>query len=273
MDFSYIKLNAKKRLVKNNLKSFMIAFLPYVTIFLLTVLNYYLYIFLKQMNFTVYLYISSYAIYIKATLLTLSVCASFVLWKIVQLNSNKYFYCKNVKTHIKLRFNQYTSAITVSILKFFLSVAWAGFYLMPCIVVSATLYYCINVGEYTFNVMLTLFVSAVILFVIGASFLYVTLKRYSMCNFVIFTRAETDAIKIMAKSTELIENNMVRFAFYSLSFIGWILSCMLVIPALYVLPYIKMANYSYFKTITTPQKYKTETQKPIIFYIAKKEKV
>ncbi len=272
MDFSYIKLNAKKRLVKNNFKSFAVSFLPYVTIVLLAVLNYYLYIFLKQKEFRASLYISSYAIYIKATLLTLSVCVSFVLWKIVQLNSNKYFYCKNAKAKIKLRFSQYVIAITVSILKLFLSVAWATFFLLPCIIVSATLYYCITVGGYSFNIMLTLFVSAVILFLIGISFLYVTLKRYSMCNFVIFTCTETDAIKIIAKSTDLIENNTVRFAFYNFSFVGWILSCILVIPIFYVLPYIKMAKYSYFKTITTPQKYKTETQKPIIFYINKKEK-
>ncbi len=270
MNFSYIKLNAKKRLVKNTLKSFVISFLPYVTIFLLTAFNYYLYIFLKRISFTTYLSISYYAIYAKATILTLSVCISFVLWKIIQLNSNKSFYCKNAKTRVTLKPSQYINAVTVSVLKLFTSIAWTAFYLMPCLVVVATLYYCLTVGGYSFNVLLTLFVATVILFAIGTSFLYVTLKRYSMCDFVIFTQTETEAMKIMAKSVELIEGNTVRFAFYSLSFIGWILSCVLVIPIFYVLPYIKMAKYSYFKAITTPV---AQKQKPVIFYLTRKIKV
>ncbi len=270
MKFSYIKLNAQRKLSQNQFTCFCVSFLPYVTIVLLTLLNYYLYIFLKDIDFNFIPFISSYDVYVKASLFTLSVCISFVLWKISQLYSHKYFFSRITQKHIKLHFRQYITAITVSILKFFLSVAWSSFYLLPCAVTVATLYYSINWGDYTFSVMLTLFVASAILFVIGISFIYVTLKRYSMCNFVIFAEPRIDAIKVIEKSIDLIENNTVRFAFYNLSFIGWILSCVLVIPVFYVLPYIKMAKYSFYKAITKPQE--IEAQKPIIFYIQKKEK-
>lgn len=272
MNFSYIKLDAKKRLVRNQCKSFLISFVPYVTIILLTVLNYYLYIFLKNADFTSMAYISLYSVYVKATLFALSVSVSFVLWRIVSLYSDKYFFCKNMKTHIKLEFRQYITAITVSILKFFLSIAWGTALLLPCAVMIATLYFSIRSGDYTFNVMLTLFVASVILFVIGTSFLFVILKRYSMCNFVIFTKTETNSLKVIEESIEIIEGNTVRFSLYNLSFIGWILSCVIVIPVFYVLPYVKMAKYSFYKVITKPQEREFEAQKPIVFYFTQKEK-
>ena len=272
MKFSYIKLNAQKKLLKNHFICFCVSFLPYVTILLVSLLNYYLYIFLKGINFNFIPFISSYDVYVKASLFTLSVCISFVLWKISQIYSQKYFYSQINKKHIKLKFRQYITAITVSILKFFLSVAWSGFYLLPCAVTVVALYYSIQSREYTFNVMLTLFIASVILFIIGISFIYITLKRYSMCNFVIFTEPDVDAIKVIEKSIIYTENNIVRYAFYCMSFVGWILSCGLIMPIFYVLPYVKMGKYIFYRAITKPQEKKSEAQKPIIFYINKKEK-
>ena len=271
MKFSLIKMNAQKKLMKNHFICFCVSVLPYVTIVLLTLLNYYLYIFLKVIDFDFIPFISSYDVYVKASLFTLSLCVSFVLWNLVNLYSHKYFFSRIAKKHIKLHRRQYISVITVSILKFFLSVAWGAFYLLPCAVTTATLYYAIHLGDYTFNVMLTLFVASAILFIIGISFLYVTLKRYSMCNFAIFTETNTDAIKIIEKSIALTEGNMVKYALYCVSFIGWLSSCVLIIPVFYVLPYVKMAKYSFYKAITKPQE-EFETQKPIIFYFTQKEK-
>ena len=270
MKYSYIKLNAQKKLMKNHFICFCVSVLPYVTIVLLMLLNYYFYIFLRGIDFNFVPFISSYDVYVKASLFTLSAVFSFVLWKVSQFYSEKYFFSKMSNKHIKLHFRQYLTAITVSILKFFLSVAWSSFYLLPCAVTVVTLYYSINSRNYTFSVMLTLFVASAILFVIGISFIYVTLKRYSMCNFVIFTETNTDAIKVLEKSITLIENNTVRFAFYNFSFIGWILSCVLIIPLLYVLPYMKMAKYSFYRAITKSAK---PIPKPVIFYLNKKIKV
>lgn len=270
MKFSYIKLNAQKRLVKNHFKCFLISVFPYVNIFLLTVLNYYLYIFLKSADFGFNGFISSYAVYVKASLFTLSVISSFVLWEISQLVSEKFFFSRNIKNGNKLTFRKCITAISVSVLKFYLSVAWSAAFYSPFVVTTATLYYCIISGGYTFNVMLTLFVASIILLLIGSGFLYVTLKRYSMCNYVIFTEDETDSLKVIEKSIKLMEGNMVKYTFYGLSFSGWLLSCLLIVPFIYVLPYVKMAKYSYFKTLRKSTFFKHLSQKPIIFYIPEK---
>ena len=272
MKFSYIKLNAQKKLVKNHFKSLVISALPYVIILLLTILNYYLYIFLKDINFDFIPFISSYDVYVKASLLTLSIVLSFVLWKMSQLYCDKYFYSQNMNVHIKLSLRQYITAISVSLLRFYLSVAWGAFAYAPCVIMGFTLYYSINSRQYTFNVMLTLFVATILLLVIGSAFLYIILKRYSLCNYVIISNSETDAIKVIEKSINITDSNIVKYALYCVSFIGWILSCILILPVFYVLPYIKMAKYSFYKAIANPATNKAE-QKPVIFYLNKKIKV
>ena len=271
MENSYIKLYAKKRLVKNHFKFFLVSFLPYVTIVLLTVLNYYFYFFLRKTDFLFMPFISSYAIYVKASLFTISSVTSFILWKALQLFSDKYFISKNNKIKIKMGFRHIFTSLVVTVLKFFVSVAWASFYLSPCAVMSLTLYYAINYTDYGFDVLITLFTASVILFFIGIGFIYVTLKRYSMCNYVILTENEKDSLKIIEKSIIYSENKMVKYSLYCLSFIGWILSCIAIIPAFYVIPYIKMAKLNYFKTITQPTEEKA--QKPVIFFLTRKIKV
>lgn len=271
MQNPYIKLNAKRKLVKHSFKSFLYGILPYVTIVLLCALNYYLYIFLKNMSFGFITSVLSYEIYIKATLLTIAVILSFLIYEFTSTVSQRYFYLNFITDcYRKITFRSFCTFVTVSVLKFFLSIAWGAFFLLPGAVVGGTLYYSLSSGEYTFNVNLTLFVAGVILLFIGLGFFYTTLKRYSMCSFVIFSEEKTEAVSVINKSINLMEGNILKYAVYSVSFLGWVLSCVLIIPVFYVLPYIKMAKYSYFKAMTKSKLQEQTVQKPIIFYIKKK---
>ena len=277
MNTSYIKLNAKKHLVKCHFKCFLVSVLPYVTIVLLCVLNYYLYFMLKDINFF-FLYLkSSYAIYLRGTLLTLSICLSVFLYKAIKGNSEYYFYRKiqNPNTSVKVSIKGITlrmifTILVTDILKFFLSVAWSVLYFAPCISVFATLVYYFNKGEVTSNILLTLLISTFILFVIGSIFIYITLKRYSMCHYIIFDTNERDSIAIISKSIDIMNNKLLNFSFYNLSFVGWFLSCFLILPAIYVLPYKQMSKYSYYNFSTRGRVAKKAPQKPIVFYISKR---
>ena len=278
MNTSYIKLKAKKALVNNHFKCFLISILPYVVIVSLTVLNYYLYVVLKDADFSAISHISSYARFLPPTLFTVSIFFSYLLWQFSRIVSENFFYYKNKNTEVtlwwtlkKLSFRQVITSAMVKIIKFFLSVAWFVLYLFPCAVVCATFVYYIKGENINIELLITLFVSMIILFLIGTAFLYITLQRYSMCNGVIFLTDEKDCLKVIEKSIELMEGKAIAYAIYRLSFIGWILSCLLLIPAIYVLPYVTMSKYGFFNAITMKEQYK-EKQKPIIFYIQKKIK-
>lgn len=277
MNTSYIKLNAKKHLVKCHFKCFLVSALPYVTIVLLGAMNYYLYFMLKDMNFS-FLYLkSSYAIKIRAILFTLSICLSIVLWRLVNTFTHNFYYHKSRNEDItylesikKISFKNFGTILTTDILKLFLSLAWGGFYFAPCISVIATIYYYFNSGEFSRNIGLTLIISALILFIIGSFFMLVTLKRYSMCYPVIFEHNEKDSLKVIEKSINIMNGKSLNYFFYNVTFWGWVLSCVLILPAIYVLPYKRMSKYSYYNFATRQKVVNKLPEKPIIFYIPKR---
>jgi|GEM_PF-6502363 len=275
MNTSYIKLKAKKTLVNNHFKSFLISIFPYAVIVSLSGLNYYLYVVLKDTDFSAIPHISSYAQILPPTLLTISMVLSYMIWQFSRMATDSYFFQKNKKaeatfwSNIKdLSFRQVVTSAMVNILRFFLSIAWGVLYLLPCAVVSATFIYYVKGDNINLELLITLVVSMLVLFFIGTAFLYVTLKRYSMCNAVILSTGERDCLKVIEKSIEIMEGKTITYAFYRLSFIGWIFSCLLIIPTIYVLPYVTISKYSFYNAITMKQQYK-EKQKPIIFYIQK----
>ena len=274
MKLSYIKLDAKDRLVNSHIKCFFVSLVPYTAIVLLSALNYYLYILLEQITFT-----GSYTVYLKPTLLTLSIVLSFVLYCFSKLCTDRYFFVKSrnsactLRSALKsLKFRQCITAGMVLVLKFFLSVAWSAVYLFPSAAVTGALLYCLKSGEYGRNLLITLALSAVTLFLTGTAFLYITLKRYSMTEAVIFSEREKDSLKVIAKSIEFMEGNTVKYAAYCFSFVGWILSCLLIFPVIYVLPYKNMAKYTFYDSVTSPTLEDKAPQKPIIFRFPEKVK-
>lgn len=280
MNTSYIKLNAKKHLVKCHFKCFLVSILPYVTIILLGALNYYLYFMLKDMNFSFLHLKPSYAVYLRATLFTLSVCLSLLIWRIATFFTHNFYYLKSRKGDISyfssiknLSFKKICTLLTTDILKLYLSVAWGALYFAPCVSVSFTLYYYWNSDEFSRNIALTLIISAFILFLIGSFFLFVTLKRYSMCYPIAFETDEKDSLIVFQKCIEMMNGKCLNFSFYNVSFWGWILSCVLVLPVFYVLPYKQMSKYSYYNFATRKKVQEETPQKPIVFYIQKRKEV
>ncbi|MCH5191225.1 MAG: DUF975 family protein [Oscillospiraceae bacterium] len=272
MNLSYIKLDAKDRLVNSHAKCFFVSLIPYTAIIFLSALNYYLYILLEGSNFT-----GSYSSYLKPTLLTLCIILSFILYCVSKLCADRYFFVKSrnpactLRSALKsLKLRQCITAGMVLVLKFFLSVAWSAVYLLPSAAVAFTLLYCLQSGEYGRNLLITLALSAVTLFLTGTVFLYITLKRYSMTEAVIFSEREKDSLRVIAKSIELMEGNTVKYAAYCLSFMGWVLSCLLIFPVIYVLPYKNMAKYSFYDSVTSPRSENEIPPKPIVFRFPEK---
>lgn len=276
MEFAQIKLNGKKHLVKNQFKCFLASAFPYVCIVSLTAFNYYLYIFLKSISFENTAFVSSYATELRATLLTATVCISVCICIIARFISERYIFIKsrteNATFHQvfkKLTIRQCVTAVTVGLLKFYLYLMWTVFYFFPSVFVGTALYLALRDG-YSDKVLITLLTATAVLLLTGTVFLYITLKRYSMCNAVLFTTRESDAFKIIARSCEIMEGNTKRYALFSISFLGWKAACITLIPLFYVLPYIQISKFNYYNYLTGFKQYEKITQKPIVFYVPQK---
>lgn len=275
METTYFKLNAKKRLIKNYFKCFTVSVFPFIAVVLLTIFNYFLGKMLGDFSFNSFLL--PYAMYIRLLLLITSIILSTFIWKSVQLVVDGYFLLKVHNKNITLiqtikciTFRQCLTFFMVSLTRFFLSVSWFVFYLSPCIAVSCLLLYSYKNENNGFNINLTLFISAILLFVIGVVFFYVTLKRYAMCSSVILTDEEKNPLKVIVKSIEIMENHSVQYAFYCFSFFGWLLLCLLIVPIIYVVPYFKMSKSCFSNSLGLSKFLKREKEKPIIFYFPKR---
>ena len=119
------------------------------------------------------------------------------------------------------------------------------------------------------KVFLTLLLSTIILFFVGLGFLYVIMKRYSFTSAIIFTSKEKDAIKILARSTALVEGQTVKISMFFASFFGWSLSCLLLVPLFYVLPYKKISQFNYYNFVIGFKPVEIAREKPIILHSLK----
>ncbi len=217
---------------------------------------------------------------IRLSLIIFLILFSFCLWKGISLCTQNYFFhrsqcnkSKFFKSIKSISFSQYNSFLGVTIIKFLLSVSLCALYFLPCFAVLGLLIYSYRYESYGFNVNLTLFVSSIILFVIGLIFLFVTLKRYSFCTYVLLTEKERNPLKIITKSIEITENRCVQYSFYCLSFLGWVLSCVFIVPIIYAVPYIYLSKWCYVNFINEKSQKPIANEKPIIFYIQKRKEV
>ncbi len=277
MEITCLKLGAKRKMLKNNFRFFIVGALPFFTISLLTILNYYFIEFIKNTDLRFAGFLYPYTETIHMSLVVFFIIFSFCLWKGVSLCSQNYFYRRATGKKLSffgsikgLSFSQYNSFLGVTIIKLLLSLSFCALYYLPCLAVSALLIYSYKFEFYGYNVNLTLFVSSMILFIIGSIFLFVTLKRYSFTTYVVFTENERNPLKVITRSIEIMENRSVQYSFYCLSFLGWVLSCIFVVPLIYAVPYINLSKWSYINFIEKKKDRALENEKPIIFYIQKR---
>ncbi len=272
MEITCLKLGAKRKMLKNNFRFFIVGALPFFTIILLTIVNYYFINNIKRIDF-----LSSYNDAICLSLIVFAIIFSFCMWKGISLCSQNYFFQRTSSNRVKLfksiksiSFSQYNSFLGVTIIKSLLMISLCALYYLPCLAVFVLLIYSYRYESYGYNVNFTLFVSSIILFAIGSIFLFVTLKRYSFTTYIILTEKERNPLKVITRSIEIMENRCTQYSLYCLSFIGWAISCIFIIPIVYTVPYINLSKWSYVNFIEKKSQKETESEKPIIFYIQKR---
>lgn len=276
MEITCLKLGVKRKMLKNNFRFFIVGALPFFTISLLTILNYYFINYIKKMDIRFTGFLSPYTEAIRLSLIMFFIIFFLCFWKGVSLCSQNYFFHRASGTKVsffksikRLSFSQYNSFLGVAIIKALLSLCICTLYYLPCFAVSVSLIYCYRYETYGYNVNLTLFVSSLILFAIGSVFLFITLKRYAFSTYVLLTEKERNPLKIITRSIEIMENRSIRYSRYCLSFLGWVLSCIFIIPAVYTVPYINLSKWSYIIFVEKKNQKVIENEKPIIFYIQK----
>ncbi len=277
MEITCLKLSAKRKMLKNNFRFFIVGALPFFTISLLTILNYYFIEFIKNTDLKLTGFLYPYTEAFRLSIIIFLIVFSLCLWKGISLCSQMYFYKRVVGKRVSffncmkgLSFSQYNTFLGVTIIKSLLSLGVSALYFLPCVAVSILLIYSYRYESYGYNVNLALFVSATVLFLIGSIFLFVTMKRYSFTTYVVFAEKERNPLKVITRSIEIMENRSVQYSFYCLSFLGWFLSCVFIVPLFYTVPYVNLSKWNYINFIEKKNQKTIKNEKPIIFYIQRR---
>lgn len=252
----YIKLKAQKMLMGKNKKAFLVSILPYLMAISLLCLNYYLLFFLKNN--------SEVPLFLKILIAAISAVISLFMINAVSFISENYFFRRATDSFAPVGAKDLFCSFAVKILKALLFFSWSAVFFSPAAVLFFCAYFANTSGEPR-EITVTLAVSAGVTAIVGAGCFFILWGRYSKVSFIQFTTGETNPVNVLAESTELMEENQIRYSIFRLSFLGWDLLCLLLFPIIYVLPYRKCAKYVFF---SEPQKKKQSeplSDKPIVF--------
>lgn len=252
----YIKLKAQKMLIGNNKKAFFVSILPFFMAVNLACLNYYLLIFLKN-NAEIFL-IS------KVLIAAFSAVLSMFMLNTAAFISENYFYRKATDSFAPVRAIDIFCSFAVKILKTLLFFSWSAVFFSPSAVLLFCAYFAKTNG-YTREIAVCLAVSAGVIALVGMGCFFVLFGHYSKSYYIQFTTGETNPVKVLARSSELMEENLIRYALFRLSFLGWNMACLLLFPIIYVLPYRKCAKYVFFSEKPKQKQQETLSDKPIVF--------
>ena len=152
------------------------------------------------------------------------------------------------------------------------SLCWAFLYLLPSAVCLLFLIISLSQGPVEKNVFTVWASGCAVLFIIGTAFLFVTLQRYSAWKYYLCLE-KNGVISSLYASLEKTGGRCLEIALFKLSMLGWILSCLSVAAAVYVLPYYSVsAAYCIMKG----SREKRETPKeerilPAVFRVVKEQ--
>ena len=274
MKYSYLKIRAKNYLVGSLAGLFIASAIPYAVIFSLSALNYYFYLFLKNSDLSFLPFLTDYATAVRPVLLTVSLTVGALIYQLSRLYSDACFLEKSRSGKLsfkraarQLSLKKLLSYTVSQLIRFFLSVAWTAFYFFPAAVTLGTFVYALRSGEYPPKAVAALGAATAILAGIGWIFLSVTLKRYSFAGLAILEERQKESVKAIEESIKIMEGKSPRYQGLLASFTGWKILSALVIPAVYVMPYMEMAKICFYNSASGFVYSKQRSEKPIIFYV------
>lgn len=85
-------------------------------------------------------------------------------------------------------------------------------------------------------------------FEIAGLFLFICwIARYSLFFVPLFENEQMSAVKIISESVKLTKGKLIRMVGFAFSFVGWLLLCVFLLPALFVIPFALSSLIEYAK--------------------------
>lgn len=131
-------------------------------------------------------------------------------------------------------------------IKLFCSVA----FLLPCALTIWSVYYLTQTGGLEMYLFLSLVAGAVLLGISGLIFRFIVIQRYFLADYIFSTNPKITALTAIRQSKNLLDGHIYEIVRFKLSFIPWFISCLLIFPSFYFIPYYKASCSLVAKKIT-----------------------
>ncbi len=150
------------------------------------------------------------------------------------------------------RFKKSAKALALYIRMNLLKAIWLFYFLLPGLICAFCAYYLYNTAYISAQVYFTLSTGTALLLAISLVVWRIAVRRYSAAPYYMALNEKLSVTEAIEKSVLFTDGSLTEGVITEYSFAGWILSCVFVIPIVYVVPYIKLCNATYI-TSTTPK--------------------
>ena len=134
----------------------------------------------------------------------------------------------------------------ISIQIFFRKLFWAIIIFLPSVIIGTLSTYLIYTDISQYKVLMSFgYILCICLAVISIITCMIFFKRYSLIRYLMISGECTKVRNAVKVSTKIMKGKKFNYLIFLLSFLGWILSCVFIIPIFFVLPYIKMSMNLY----------------------------
>ncbi len=117
----------------------------------------------------------------------------------------------------------------------------AAVFFFPVLCLSLVLYYCLVTSSTAFSIIVCIAVADIVLFVIGAAFMFVYNGEFLLYYPIIVSNEKVGAVQAYSYSKEMTVGVLKKLAVFRLSFAPWWFLCVLILPSFYSWGYYKQS--------------------------------
>lgn len=164
------------------------------------------------------------------------------------ITENKSNYIKRLFFWFKPKYSY--RALKFHLILFIIKSFWATLYFLPAAILLWSIYYLSGTGGIEYYLFISLSVGSVLLFLCGAIFYLISIQRYFLAEYLYSSNPRLGAIVSIRQSKNLLDGHILEIVKFKISFIPKLLSCILIVPAFFVIPYYKETCCVVAKKIT-----------------------
>lgn len=269
------KIEAKKRLSCNTFRLFFASFLSFFiryAVISLTAAGIYFFVKSEYMNYLLSLY-NKYVIYA----LIFSAFCILVLFSLfvvsgIKLGENFLFFKRAQGEFGSLRlvfsFLSPKKSARAFLLYFKMKIFTAGYfmlYIFPSFLAGTITFYLYNYYDITLFSFYALCAGTGLLLSAGLFFFMFSRFRYGAAPYYMCLE-NISAKKSIKKSIKHTDGFLCDFSLFRASLFGWLLACILILPAFYAVPYIKLAKACYICNTVSSSAVTSDTKKSTIIF-------